>query len=294
MKITTNNSLTKLLQLLKTKLDALTSLINAKPNIDDNTPSTQAVYSSSKIEELIASGAKWYAYTNEIETHFWYENTNGTFTLTTGFSEVTSDTIPDEKIPYVIVLSGDTAESQGRKEFNKISSCYVEKTENGWSFIIAVSSKPTTKVTVTYLFFIVDEPYSMLFEDEKLLYGSVLKEPTDIDLTSLINDDIASTTSVYSSSKVDELVTSGGGSSAVTEITLGTTWSENTQAVTVEGITENDSPILTVKLSGTISEMETQRLEWSKILKADTSANTITFTTSEPTTQALTILVKGK
>lgn len=55
MKLTTQNTLTKLLELLKSKLDTLLNAINAKPSIDDNTPSTQAVYSSSKVEELLES-----------------------------------------------------------------------------------------------------------------------------------------------------------------------------------------------------------------------------------------------
>ena len=58
MKITTNNTLSKLFELIKTKLDTLTTLINTKPNIDDTTPSAQAVYSSSKIDTLLENYEK--------------------------------------------------------------------------------------------------------------------------------------------------------------------------------------------------------------------------------------------
>lgn len=80
----------------------------------------------------------------------------------------------------------------------------------------------------------------------------------------------------------------------VQEITLGTSWSSNQQTVSLQGITENDSPIIDVKLSGSTEEMEQQEAEWAKILKVDTIANALVFTAREDTTMQLTILVKGK
>lgn len=73
MKITTNNSLNKLVQLIKAKLDELSQTVtnsfdsvngqistinttlSSKPSINDVTPSATAVYSSSKVDELLAS-----------------------------------------------------------------------------------------------------------------------------------------------------------------------------------------------------------------------------------------------
>lgn len=85
----------------------------------------------------------------------------------------------------------------------------------------------------------------------------------------------------------------------VQEITLrsGPVWSQGdpyTQSVSVSGITENDSPILDVKLSGTSELMVTQQEEWGKILKAETYNGGIKFYASEETGRDLTILVKGK
>lgn len=53
MKITTNNSLTKLLELLKEKVIQLQNYIAQKPNIDDNTPRSSAVYSSQKVQAIV-------------------------------------------------------------------------------------------------------------------------------------------------------------------------------------------------------------------------------------------------
>lgn len=80
----------------------------------------------------------------------------------------------------------------------------------------------------------------------------------------------------------------------VQEITLGTSWSDGLQTVSVPGITENDSPILDVKLNGDFDTVLEQQAEWNKIVQATTGNGTITFLSSEDTTMQLTILVKGK
>lgn len=87
--------------------------------------------------------------------------------------------------------------------------------------------------------------------------------------------------------KIDDVVD-------VQEITLTTSWSENTQTVAVSGITANDSPILDVKLSGDVENMTSQQNEWGKVLNAETGNGNITFTCLEPTTFDLQVLVKGK
>lgn len=79
----------------------------------------------------------------------------------------------------------------------------------------------------------------------------------------------------------------------VREITLGTTWSSNTQTVTVEGIKATDRPALEVKMTGDISNKQKLQEEWAKVIDAVTNEGTITFYATEDTTTSLTVLVKG-
>ena len=82
-------------------------------------------------------------------------------------------------------------------------------------------------------------------------------------------------------------------------ITLGTTWTQDTtngyytQSVALSGVTSKDNPTIDVVLSGTLAEMQAQQDEWGKILKIETSANTLKFYASEPTTVGLSVMVKG-
>lgn len=104
----------------------------------------------------------------------------------------------------------------------------------------------------------------------------------------------------YFLAKIKELLISKADSTyveslkQVQEITLGTTWADGLQTVSVPGITENDSPILDVKLNGDFDTVLEQQAEWNKIVQATTGNGTITFLSSEDTTIQLTILVKGK
>ena len=82
-------------------------------------------------------------------------------------------------------------------------------------------------------------------------------------------------------------------------VTLGTSWTQDTtndyytQSVTLSGITSKDNPTIDVVLSGTLENMQAQQEEWGKILKIETSTNTLTFYVSEPTTVSLSVIVKG-
>lgn len=82
-------------------------------------------------------------------------------------------------------------------------------------------------------------------------------------------------------------------------VTLGTSWTQDTtngyytQSIICSGITSNDNPPIDVVLSGTLAEMQTQQDEWGKILKVETSTNTLKFYVSEPTTVSLSVMVKG-
>ena len=46
-------------------------------------------------------------------------------------------------------------------------------------------------------------------------------------------------------------------------------------------------------MSGNLTNMQAQQDEWSKILKVDTSTDTLKFYASEPTTVSLSVMVKG-
>ena len=85
----------------------------------------------------------------------------------------------------------------------------------------------------------------------------------------------------------------------VQPVTLGTTWEQDntngyyTQTVALSGITSKDNPTIDVMLSGTLENMKTQQDDWGKILKVETSTNTLKFYASEPTTVSLSVIVKG-
>ena len=80
---------------------------------------------------------------------------------------------------------------------------------------------------------------------------------------------------------------------------LGTSWTQDTtngyytQSIICSGITSNDNPTIDVVLSGTLAEMQAQQEEWGKILKVETSPDTLKFYASEPTTVSLSVMVKG-
>lgn len=80
---------------------------------------------------------------------------------------------------------------------------------------------------------------------------------------------------------------------------LGTSWPQDTtngyytQSIICSGITSNDNPPIDVVLSGTLEEMQAQQEEWGKILKVETSTDTLKFYASEPTTVSLSVMVKG-
>ena len=80
---------------------------------------------------------------------------------------------------------------------------------------------------------------------------------------------------------------------------LGTSWTQDTtngyytQSIICSGITSDDNPTTDVALSGTLAEMQTQQEDWGKILKIETSTDTLKFYASEATTVSLSVMVKG-
>lgn len=80
---------------------------------------------------------------------------------------------------------------------------------------------------------------------------------------------------------------------------LGTSWAQDTtngyytQSIICSGITSKDNPTIDVALSGDLTNMQAQQDEWGKILKVETSTDTLKFYASEPTTVSLSVMVKG-
>lgn len=69
------------------------------------------------------------------------------------------------------------------------------------------------------------------------------------------------------------------------EITLGTEWSGSvapyTQSVAVEGILATDNPHIAQIYSETLATAKAEQAAWNCVSKAETAANTITFTCFE-------------
>lgn len=84
----------------------------------------------------------------------------------------------------------------------------------------------------------------------------------------------------------------------ITNITLTTTWvgttAPFTQVITVSGVTSNDVPIISPIYSSTNTTAILEKIAWSKVGKATTGNNSITFTCFEekPIT-AINLQVKG-
>lgn len=82
-------------------------------------------------------------------------------------------------------------------------------------------------------------------------------------------------------------------------VILGTSWVRDTtngyytQTVALSGITSKVNPTIDVALSGTLTEMQAKQEEWGKILKIETSTDTLKFYASEATTVSLNVIVKG-
>lgn len=79
-----------------------------------------------------------------------------------------------------------------------------------------------------------------------------------------------------------------------TEVTLSTSkWSNNSQTVTLTGMTASKYPIVDVKINTTaIADIQSIQNEFGKIIHAVTGTNQITFYCSSVPTKNLTILVK--
>lgn len=195
---TDKNGLSKLFQLLKSKVDGLSTTINAKPSIDDTTGAIDKVYSSSKIEQLIASGAKFTYEKLTIQPTEWYQNgSSNEWKYNHRVQGLSTD-----KCLYPVVSNGMPL---GTSDFDMITYTNVTSGISGHTFALTTIGKPSVEIEVNVLYFEIDKSYAQdLGGSDYYMYGTILKEP--IDLTSLIDDDSASENTVYSSSKVDELI----------------------------------------------------------------------------------------
>lgn len=86
--------------------------------------------------------------------------------------------------------------------------------------------------------------------------------------------------------------------SIIVEVTLTTNWTQDptnnyfVQTVTVPDIEVSHSPTLDVKLTGSLSNMESCLDEWSKVISATSNNSSITFYAREATQIELTVLVE--
>lgn len=86
--------------------------------------------------------------------------------------------------------------------------------------------------------------------------------------------------------------------SVIVEVTLTTNWTQDptnnyfVQTVTVPDIEVSHSPTLDVKLTGSLSNMESCLDEWSKVISATSNNSSITFYAREATQIELTVLVE--
>ena len=77
---------------------------------------------------------------------------------------------------------------------------------------------------------------------------------------------------------------------------IGTTWTGSaapyTQTISVSGVTATDNPIVDVVLSGTYATDEASLVEYAKIYRITTAANSITVYASEKTESTVSIQLK--
>lgn len=227
MKITTNNSLTKLIQLIKAKLDELSQMVmnsfntvdgqistinttlSSKPSIDDVTPSATAVYSSQKIQELIAD--KDFAYEKlTIQASEWTQN--GSSNEWKYIHKV--EGLSTDKCLFAVVSNGKPL---GESDYDLITYTNVSTSASGHTFALTTIGQPTNEVRVCVLYFEIDKSYAQDMTDMYYMYGTLIQEP--IDPSTLINDDLSSDDKVYSSSKIVDLLSAKADATTVTNLT---------------------------------------------------------------------------
>lgn len=110
-------------------------------------------------------------------------------------------------------------------------------------------------------------------------------KPTAVDLTLVIKVSRTSGGAATAHLEADVL----GGTAAWEVSDDGTYYTQN---VALEGITEDDAPIIDVQLSDDYEEASATLEDYSKIYKITTGANVLTVYATEPTEATLTLIVK--
>lgn len=124
---------------------------------------------------------------------------------------------------------------------------------------------------------------------------NISKNATDIqDVSSKASSNTTSITNLTSkvstnTSSINSLKSSKQDKAIKATITLGTTWTDLTQSVSVSGISASHNAILDVVTS--TSNYEDVQNEWAKVYKAETYNGGIKFYAKEATSTALTIQV---
>lgn len=109
MQITTNTSLSKAFTIIKSAINSLTTLVNAKPNINDSTPSTTTVYSSNKVDNYISEVKSIYkevnlavsSFTQNSDSSDWARAYYADITVEGSNSNMLADITPDTKVTSV-------------------------------------------------------------------------------------------------------------------------------------------------------------------------------------------------
>lgn len=271
MKITTNNSLTKLVQLIKAKLDELSQTVtnsfdsvngqistinttlSSKPSIDDVTPSATAVYSSQKIQELIAD--KDFTYEKlTIQASEWTQNgSSNEWKYSHKVEGLSTD-----KCLFALVSNGKPLVTT---DYDLITYTNVFTSDSDHRFGLTTIGQPTTEISVCVLYFEIDKSYAQEMTGDYYMYGTIIKEPTDIDLTDLIDDSVASTNTVYSSSKTDTLLSAKADTTTVTNLTNTVNAKADQTAVDTLSASINAKPSINDSAASTTSVYSSSKVD---------------------------------
>lgn len=214
MKYTGQNSLTKLFQLLKSKVDSLTSAIAQKPSIDDDDLySLEKTFSANKISNLTNETLKGFDrfWIVDIDASGWtYNDENGCYEYRYEFSSTNSEKAKERNFlidyysPYYMTEDTETAYLDALKEYQKIYRCDVElgeiisDSEEHIKILVFKSlEKVNLGIRVSVMF--------LEFGDSDTT-NAVFLSNRHQELNALIDDTTPSTDKVYSSSKVDNLL----------------------------------------------------------------------------------------
>lgn len=202
----------------------------------------------------------------ELGTSWTQDTTNSYYTQTVSLAEINASDTPSVDV----VLSGN--EDNIKLQIDEWAKILDIETQNG--SIKFIADEPTTIVLIIQV------------------KGVYLSDGSVTNYESLLNKPQINGVALIGNKSLTGLIVN-------TEIILGTSWATDstngyvTQTVTVNGITESDKPIIGLKKSGTLANMQSQQDEFNKLISFDTKTNAIKFIASKATISEITLLVKG-